>query len=52
MIEEVPAELSIEGIGRHCPYCVLRVKQVDVERVELALFQLSLHLLLEEDVEG
>ena len=52
MIEEVPAELSIKGIGRHCPHCVLRVEEVDVEGIELALLQLSLHLLFEEDVEG
>ena len=52
MIKDVPAELSIERVGRHCPHCVLRVKEEDVERVEFALFELSLHLLFEEDIEG
>lgn len=46
MMSEIPAKLSVEGVGRDSPHCVLRVKQVDVEGIELALLQLTLHLLL------
>lgn len=48
----VPAELGVEGVGRHCSDCVLGVEDVDRMGDVLSAGELALDLLFEEEIEG